>query len=85
MTRNSRTGRGTNCWRYAGEAIVSVLMVHEGVETGQEGVEINGGEWEFTATLDASEREREMLSAGGKLAWTKQQAEGGSGVAPADD
>ena len=40
-------------------------------------------EWEFTATLDASERERDILASGGKLSWVKQQH--GSGAAPADD
>jgi len=48
-------------------------------------VSVNG-EWEFTADLDASEREREILSAGGKLSWVKQQhVDDGSGAAPADD
>ena len=40
-------------------------------------------EWEFSATLDASERERDILASGGKLSWVKQQH--GSGAAPADD
>ena len=40
-------------------------------------------EWEFTAALDASERERDILASGGKLSWVKQQH--GSGAAPADD
>lgn len=48
-------------------------------------VGVNDGEWEFTAHLDASEREREILAAGGKLSWTKQQHESGSEVSPADD
>ena len=42
-------------------------------------------DWEFTAELDASEREREILASGGKLSWVKQQHDGGSGAAPADD
>ena len=43
-------------------------------------------EWEATAELDASERERRILEAGGKLRLTKEQySEGGSGAAPADD
>ena len=43
-------------------------------------------DWEATAELDASERERRILEAGGKLRLTKEQYEsGGSGVAPADD
>ena len=40
-------------------------------------------EWEFTADLDASDRERDILASGGKLSWVKQQH--GSGAAPADD
>jgi aconitate hydratase len=42
-------------------------------------------EWEFTADLDASEREREILASGGKLSWVKQQHSDGAGAAPADD
>ena len=43
-------------------------------------------DWEATADLDASERERRILEAGGKLRLTKEQySEGGSGAAPADD
>ena len=70
-----------------GDDMEVVDDVREGVESGQEEFTVRvNDDWEFTATLDASERERDMLSAGGKLAWTKQQAEeGGSGVAPADD
>ena len=48
-------------------------------------VSVNGGEWEFTAEFSASERERELLAAGGKLSWVKAQHDGGSGAAPADD
>jgi aconitate hydratase len=69
-----------------GDDIAVVDEVREAVESGQEEFTIRvNDDWEATATLDASERERKMLSAGGKLAWTKQRAEGGSGVAPADD
>lgn len=32
-------------------------------------------EWEATATLDASDRERDILAAGGKLSWTRERAE----------
>ncbi|WP_121822026.1 aconitate hydratase [Halostella salina] len=69
-----------------GDEIEIVDDVREAVESGQEEftVRIND-DWEATAHLDASERERRILSAGGKLAWTKEQAEGGSGAAPADD
>ncbi len=69
-----------------GDEIEIVDDVYEAVTSGQEEftVEVNGEE--YTATLDASERERDILAAGGKLAWTKAQAEeSGSGAAPADD
>ncbi|NGM71314.1 aconitate hydratase [Natronolimnobius sp. AArcel1] len=69
-----------------GDEIEIVDDVYEGVISGQEEftVEVNGEE--YTATLDASERERDILAAGGKLSWTKAQAEeSGSGAAPADD
>ncbi|WP_312910674.1 aconitate hydratase [Natronosalvus caseinilyticus] len=69
-----------------GDDIEIVEDVSEAVSSGAEEftVRVNGEE-EFTATLDASERERDILAAGGKLAWTKAQAEDGSGAAPADD
>ncbi|WP_049921822.1 aconitate hydratase [Halopiger djelfimassiliensis] len=69
-----------------GDEIEIVDDVYDAVTSGQEEftVRVNGDE-EYTATLDASERERSILAAGGKLSWTKQQAEGGSGAAPADD
>ncbi|AXR77116.1 aconitate hydratase [Natrarchaeobaculum sulfurireducens] len=70
-----------------GDEIEIVDDVDEAVTSGQEAftVRVNGDE-EFTATLDASERERDILAAGGKLAWTKAQAEeGGAGATPADD
>ncbi|SFR32753.1 MULTISPECIES: aconitate hydratase [Halorubrum] len=61
--------------------------VPAGVSSGQEEFTVSvNGEWEFTADLDASERERDILSAGGKLSWVKQQhVDDGSGAAPADD
>ncbi|WP_254831926.1 aconitate hydratase [Haloglomus salinum] len=62
--------------------------VAEGVRGGKEefSVSVNDGEWEFTAHLDASEREREILADGGKLSHTKKMAEDGdSGATPADD
>jgi aconitate hydratase len=42
-------------------------------------------DWVATTELEASEREREILAAGGRLAHTKQNAQAGSGTAPADD
>jgi aconitate hydratase len=69
-----------------GDDVEIVDDVREAVDSGQEEFTIRvNDDWEATATLDASERERDILSAGGKLAWTKEQAEGGSGAAPADD
>jgi len=71
-----------------GDDLEIVDDVPAGVSSGQEEftVSVNDGEWEFTADLDASERERDILAAGGKLSWVKQQhADGGSGAAPADD
>jgi aconitate hydratase len=70
-----------------GDDIAVVDDVHEGVASGKEEFTIRvNDDWETTATLDASERERAMLAAGGKLAWTKEQAKGGDGSpTPADD
>jgi aconitate hydratase len=71
-----------------GDDLEIVDDVPAGVSSGQEEftVSVNDGEWEFTADLDASERERDILAAGGKLSWVKQQhADDGSGAAPADD
>ncbi|MEA1931107.1 MAG: aconitate hydratase [Euryarchaeota archaeon] len=69
-----------------GDDIEIVDNIGEGVRSGAEEFTVSvNGDWEFTAELDASERERDILAAGGKLSWTKQQAEGGSGAAPADD
>ncbi|MFW5903353.1 MAG: aconitate hydratase, partial [Halolamina sp.] len=69
-----------------GDDIEIVDDVGDGVRSGQTEFTYRvNGDWEATAHLDASEREREILAAGGKLSWTKQQAEGGSGAAPADD
>ncbi|MCL9812837.1 aconitate hydratase [Natranaeroarchaeum aerophilus] len=69
-----------------GDDIEIVDDVREGVESGQEEFTVRvNDDWEATATLNASRRERDMLSLGGKLPWTKQQAEGGDSPAPADD
>ncbi len=67
-----------------GDEIEIVDDVYEAVTSGQEQFTVRVGDEEFTATLDASERERDILAAGGKLSWTKAQAEGGD-AAPADD
>ncbi|MDL5361756.1 aconitate hydratase [Halalkalicoccus sp. NIPERK01] len=69
-----------------GDDIEVVDDVQEGIRSGQNEFTIRvNDDWEATARLDASEREREIVTAGGKLPYTKQQAEGGSGAAPADD
>jgi aconitate hydratase len=69
-----------------GDDVAIVDDVREGVRSGQEEFTIRvNDDWEATATLDASDRERDLLAAGGKLAWTKQHAEGGTGATPADD
>ena len=70
-----------------GDDLEIVDDVPAGVRSGQEEFTVSvNDEWEFTADLDASERERDILASGGKLSWVKQQhADGGSGAAPADD
>ncbi|RKD95811.1 aconitate hydratase [Halopiger aswanensis] len=69
-----------------GDEIEIVDDVYDAVTSGQEEFTVRVNGEEYTATLDASERERDILAAGGKLAWTKEQAEeSGSGAAPADD
>ena len=69
-----------------GDDITVVDDVGAGVRDGSEEFTCRvNDDWEFTAELNASERERDILAAGGKLSWTKEQATGGSGAAPADD
>jgi len=68
-----------------GDDIEIVDDIGEGVRSGETEFTVSvNDDWEFTAELDASDRERDILAAGGKLSWTKQQAESG-GAAPADD
>lgn len=65
-----------------GDTIEVVDDVRKGVLNGKEEFTVRvNDEWEATAILDASQRERDMLAAGGKLAWTKQQATGSESVA----
>jgi aconitate hydratase len=61
--------------------------VAEAVRSGREEFTVRvNDDWEFTAHLDASAREREILADGGKLPHTKKLAEsGGDSSAPADD
>ncbi|MUV90848.1 aconitate hydratase [Halapricum sp. CBA1109] len=69
-----------------GDDIEIVDDVSEAVTSGQEEFTIRvNGEWEATGLLDASERERDILAAGGKLPHTKAQYEDEGGAAPADD
>ncbi|MFB6126125.1 MAG: aconitate hydratase [Halolamina sp.] len=69
-----------------GDDVEIVDDVAAGVEAGRTEFTVRvDDEWEATATLDASERERDILAAGGKLAWTKAQHSGGDLGAPADD
>ncbi|QKY21297.1 aconitate hydratase [Halolamina sp. CBA1230] len=67
-----------------GDEVAIVGDVDEGVTAGREAFTIRvNDEWTATTRLDASERQRDLLSAGGKLPYTKQHGEGGH--APADD
>jgi len=70
-----------------GDDVEVVDDVAEAVASGQEEFTVRvNDDWEATATLDASERERRTLAAGGKLSLTKQRhGDEGSGAAPADD
>lgn len=71
-----------------GDDIEVVDDVEEGIRSGETEFTIRvNDDWEATAHLAASEREREIVTAGGKLSYTKQQAEGNSsaGASPADD
>ncbi|MFB6303007.1 MAG: aconitate hydratase [Haloferacaceae archaeon] len=69
-----------------GDDVNIVDDVAAGVESGREEFTVRvNDEWEATAHLDASERERRILAAGGKLPLTKQRHGGGGDAAPADD
>jgi aconitate hydratase len=69
-----------------GDEIEVLDDVREAVESGEKEFTVRvNDDWETTTTLDASERERRILAAGGQLAYTKQQAQGGNDAAPADD
>ncbi len=70
-----------------GDDVEIVTDVAEAVQAGEEEFTVRvNDDWEATATLKASERERRILAAGGKLRLTKQQYEEDSGgAAPADD
>jgi len=69
-----------------GDDIEIVTDVAEAIASGEEEFTIRvNDDWEASATLDASDRERRFLADGGKLTHTKQQYESGSGATPADD
>ncbi|MFC6724581.1 aconitate hydratase [Halobium palmae] len=71
-----------------GDDVEIVDDVGEGVREGKEEFTVRvNDDWEATARLDASERERKILAAGGKLSYTRQQYDesSGSGASPADD
>jgi aconitate hydratase len=69
-----------------GDNVEVVTDVAEAVESGVEEFTVRvNDDWEATATMKASERERRILAAGGKLRLTKEQYDADSGAAPADD
>jgi aconitate hydratase len=70
-----------------GDDIEILDDVSDAVESGQEEFTFRvNDEWEATGHLDASERERRILAAGGKLSLTRQQYEDeGGAAAPSDD
>ncbi|MFB6152846.1 MAG: aconitate hydratase [Halodesulfurarchaeum sp.] len=70
-----------------GDDIEVVEDVAAAVQAGEESFTIRvNGDWEAEAHLDASDRERQILAAGGKLSHTKQQhGSGTSDPTPADD
>jgi aconitate hydratase len=69
-----------------GDSVEIVDDVAEAVRSGAEEITIRvDDDWEATANLDASEREREILADGGKLTHVKQQYDADDGAATADD
>jgi len=69
-----------------GDSVEIVDDVAEAVRSGKEEFTIRiNDDWEATANLDASAREREILADGGKLSHVKQQYDAGDDAAPADD
>ncbi|WP_318568206.1 aconitate hydratase [Salinigranum marinum] len=69
-----------------GDDVEIVTDVAAAVESGEEEFTVRvNDDWEATATMKASERERRILAAGGKLRLTKEQYDADSGAAPADD
>jgi aconitate hydratase len=70
-----------------GDDIEVVDDVSDAVRSGQEEFTVRvNDDWELTASLDASEREREILADGGKLPHTRKgYDDSASGATPADD
>jgi aconitate hydratase len=69
-----------------GDDIEIVDDVDAGVRSGQVEFTVRvNDDWEATAVLDASERERAILAAGGRLPYVRQQHEGDGAAAPSDD
>jgi len=69
-----------------GDHIEIVDDVDAGVRSGQEEFTIRvNDDWEATTTLDASERERAILAAGGRLPYVREQHQGSGASAPSDD
>ncbi|PSQ19812.1 aconitate hydratase [Halobacteriales archaeon QS_8_69_26] len=68
-----------------GDHVEIVDDLREGIESGKEEFTIRvNDDWEATARLDASERERDMLALGGKLSWTRKRAQGDGAAAAGD-
>jgi aconitate hydratase len=69
-----------------GDDVEIVDDVAAAVEAGKDEFTVRvNDDWEATARLDASERERRILAAGGKLSLTKSQHDAAGGAQPADD
>ncbi|MFB6151652.1 MAG: aconitate hydratase, partial [Haloarculaceae archaeon] len=69
-----------------GDDVEIVDDVAAAIRSGQEEFTVRvNDDWETTAVLDASDREREILADGGKLAHVKAQYDSDEGAAPADD
>jgi aconitate hydratase len=69
-----------------GDEVEIIDNVKEGVESGQETFTIRvNDDWEATVELHASDRERRILCAGGKLQHTRQKYQNARGETPADD
>jgi aconitate hydratase len=63
-----------------GDDVEVVDNAVDAVESGRETLTVRvNDDWEATAHLDANERERELLAAGGKLPYTRQQFANGAG------